>query len=91
MRDEQIDTLFNRGQEADVMRCSLISWTKPNDRGRTGVLPLLDVTERRLSVTFHRSLAETPKQLMSASEKPINSNVPAARLVMSVAILPQQL
>jgi hypothetical protein len=73
------------------MRCGLVSWAKPNDRGRTGVLALLDVTERRLSVAFHRALTETPKQLMSASEKPINSNVPAARLVMSVAILPQQL
>ena len=73
------------------MRCGLVSWAESNDRGRAGVLPLLDVTERRLSVTFHRSLAETPEQLMSASEKPVDGNVPTVRLVMSVAILPQQL
>jgi len=73
------------------MSCSLVSWTQSNDGGRTGILSLLDVTERGLSVTFHSSLTKTPEQLMGASEKPINSSVPATRLIMPVAILPQQL
>jgi hypothetical protein len=73
------------------MRCCLISWAQSNDGGCTGVLPLLDVTERSLSVTFHCSFTKTPEQLVGASEKPINSNVPATCLVMPVPILPQQL
>ena len=73
------------------MRCSLISRAQSNDGGCAGVLPLLDVTECSLSVTFHRSLTKTPEQLMGASEKPIDSNVPATRLIMPVPILPQQL
>ena len=89
--NREIDTLFDRSQEANVMRCGLISWTKSDYGGCACVLPLLDVTERGLSVTFHCSFTETPEQLMGASEKPINSNIPAIRLVMSVAILPQQL
>lgn len=73
------------------MRCGLISGTQSDDGGCAGIFSLLDVTKRGLSVTFRCSFSKTPEQLMGASEKPINSNVPATRLVMSVAILPQQL
>lgn len=73
------------------MRCSLVSWAESNNGGCAGVFSLLDVTKCSLSVTFHRPLTKTPEQLMGASEKPINSNVPATRLVMTVPILPQQL
>ena len=73
------------------MRCCLISWAQSNNGGCAGVLPLLDVTECSLPVTFNRSLTKTPEQLMGASEKPVNSNIPATRLVMPVPILPQQL
>lgn len=71
------------------MRCGLISWAQSNDCGGAGVLSLLDVTECSFSVAFHRSLTKTPEQLMGASEKPTDSNVPAIRLVMPVPILPQ--
>jgi len=87
----QISTLFDRSKEANVMCGGLISWTKSNDGGSTGVFTLLDVTERGLTVTFHRSLTKTPEQLMGAPKKPINGGVPATRLVMSVTILPQEL
>ena len=73
------------------MRCSLISRAQSYDGGCAGVLSLLDVTECSLSVTFHRPLTKTVEQLMGASEKPINGNIPATRLVMTVPILPQQL
>lgn len=84
-----IDTSFYRGQEANVMRCGLVSWTESNNGGCARVLLLLDVTKCGLSVAFHCSLAKTPEQLMGASEKPINGDVPAIRLIMTVAILPQ--
>jgi len=71
------------------MCCSLIPWTESNYGGCPGVFSLLDVTECGFPITFHRSFTKTPEQLMGASEKPLNSDVPAARLVMSVPILPQ--
>ena len=73
------------------MRCCLVSWAQSNNGGCAGVFSLLDVTKGSLSVTFHCSFSKTPEQLMGASEKPINSNIPATGLVMSVPILPQQL
>lgn len=73
------------------MRCGLVSWTSSNNGGCAGVFSLLDVTKCGFSVTLHRPLTKTPEQLMGASEKPVNGSVPAARLVMPVAILPQQL
>lgn len=88
-RDEKMDTLFDSGQEADIMRRSLIPWTQTHDSGCAGVLSLLDVTKCSFSVAFHRSLTKTPEQLMGASEKPINSNIPSTCLVMTVPILPQ--
>lgn len=73
------------------MRCSLISWAQSNDGRCAGVLPLLDVTKGGFPVTFHCSLTKTPEQLMGASEKPVNSDVPATCLIVPVPILPQQL
>ena len=71
------------------MRRRLVSRAESNNGGCAGVFSLLDVTKCSLSVTFHRSFTKTPEQLMGASEKPIDGDVPAIRLVMSVSILPQ--
>lgn len=53
--------MFDSGQEADIMRRSLVPWAQSNDGGCAGIFSLLDVTKCCLSVAFHRSLAETPK------------------------------
>lgn len=73
------------------MRRGLISWAQSNDSGCAGVFSLLDVAKCSFSVTFHCSLTKTPEQLMGASEKPVNSDIPATCLIMSVSILPKEL
>lgn len=84
---------MHSGQENDIMCRSLVERAAPHHRRRLGKLPMLNIAQRRLSITLRPGTrrAIRPKQLMTANGEPFRRFSPTLGCIVSIAVLPQKL
>lgn len=83
---------MDSSKKQDIVGLCFIVRTTADDGRGSCVLPLFNITQRRLTETLRTSLRATdPEQLMTTSNEPVSSFRPPLDMVVAISILPQEL